>query len=200
MSSALLKGGIASVGVGSAGLGGWAISSHLNNTVASVLSSKGYKLTSSLKESEQDAAWKKVTRTYQLEVRGDLKIKEGVVTDVDLKNWCSQNMKVQSNDALLRKASKWCVIYSSFEDKLKEEGVELEADTNSLKNRYSDLRELTNEVSKITPDSGTGDENGRKLKKWCEKMVHLSYSDDSVYQTFKKHCVKATTPVAGASG
>ncbi|CBY92628.1 hypothetical protein HF1_06200 [Mycoplasma haemofelis str. Langford 1] len=194
MPSSLIKGGMAAAGVGGAGLGGWAISNHIksNNTVKAILVSKGHKLTSSLPTSEQGAAWEKALNTYKLEGIGDLQIQKGNVSATDIKNWCSENLGKQSNDSTLKKASRWCVLYSSFKDKLDEEGRVLETDLSSLQTKYNSLGSLTEEVKKVTPDSGSENENGRKLKKWCETMIHLSYRDDDAYQTFKGHCSKVS--------
>ncbi|AEW45329.1 hypothetical protein MHC_02315 [Mycoplasma haemocanis str. Illinois] len=194
MASSLVKAGIAVAGVGSMGVGGLAISNYIksmNNTVKSALLTQGYKLTSSLPTSEQNIAWAKVTNTYKLEKNQDLKIKEGEVTESDIRNWCKNHMEVQSNDSVLKKASKWCVVYYSFKDKLNEEKLAMETDEKALDGKYSSLGDLTEKVNAVTPVSGTGNENGRKLKKWCETMVYSSYKDNSEYQVFKGHCTKS---------
>ncbi|CBY92621.1 hypothetical protein HF1_06130 [Mycoplasma haemofelis str. Langford 1] len=194
MTSSLMKGGIAAAGAGGIGMGGWAISNYVkstDNTVKAALISKGHKLTSSLPSSKQDASWAKVANTYKLEAKQELKIKEGEVTANDIRNWCEKHMEVQSSASILEKAAKWCVVYSSFKDKLDEEKLTLETDDGTLNTKYDSLGDLTSVVSAITPDAGTGNENGRKLKKWCETMIHSSYGDDSTYQTFKGHCTKA---------
>ncbi|AEW45290.1 hypothetical protein MHC_02120 [Mycoplasma haemocanis str. Illinois] len=196
MSSTLLKIGVVSVGVGSAGLGGLAISSHINskkNTVKTALLSKKYKLTFSLESGEQEKAWEKVLKTYKLEAKEDLKIQEGQVTSYDvIKNWCSSNLESQYQESIFKKAKKWCVIYSTFEDKLKVDGVTLETEASTLQTKYSSLGDLKGEVDNITTSTSGGNSNGEKLKQWCKSKSDLSYSDDSneLYQKFKNHCTK----------
>ncbi|AEW45328.1 hypothetical protein MHC_02310 [Mycoplasma haemocanis str. Illinois] len=195
MASFLAKGGIAFVGVGGIGLGGLAASSYSNpekSSIKTLLKSKGYKLTSELPINEQTEAWKKVSKTYALEVNDNLRIKDGNLSEEDIKNWCIYTIEQQDKDFMLKKAEKWCTIYSTFEDKLKEEKLSMETDVNTFKTKYSSLGNLKAEVDKITAEnSGSGgDDNGQKLKKWCHSNAYLSREDRISYQDFKKHCKK----------
>ncbi|CBY92554.1 hypothetical protein HF1_05460 [Mycoplasma haemofelis str. Langford 1] len=205
MASTLVKGGMAAAGVGSAGLGGWAVSSHINSksdTVKTVLLSKKYQLTSSLESGEQEKAWQKVLKTYKLEAKGDLKIKEGdVSTYSEIKDWCFANLESPYKESIFKKAKKWCVVYSTFEDKLKVDGSTLETEASVLNGKYSSLGELKGEVDSISISTSGNNANGEKLKQWCTSKSDSSYSDDSndLYQKFKTHCTKAAAQTSDAA-
>ncbi|CBY92556.1 hypothetical protein HF1_05480 [Mycoplasma haemofelis str. Langford 1] len=203
MSTALAKGGMAMMGAGGVGLGGWALSSHLKqeeDAIKTILKSKGHKLTSELPEDKRQEAWTKVAKTYVLEVNEDLRIGTGNVSADNIRDWCVQNIESKGKGSLLKKAEKWCVVYSTFTDKLKTDNLELETDANTLNGKYSSLGDLQEEVNKIQISNGGSNSNGEKLKKWCETKSDASHSEstNSLYEKFKQHCSKANATSKGS--
>ncbi|AEG72932.1 hypothetical protein MHF_0660 [Mycoplasma haemofelis Ohio2] len=129
-----------------------------------------------------------------MEVSEDLRIKTGNVSDTEIKDWCIKTIEQQDKDSLLKKAERWCIIYSTFEDKLKSEGLSIGTEINSFKTKYSSLGNLKEVVDKVTlesSESGSGDDaNGKKLQKWCGSNAYLSREDKVSYENFKNHCKK----------
>ncbi|AEW45292.2 hypothetical protein MHC_02130 [Mycoplasma haemocanis str. Illinois] len=198
MPSTLLKVGMTTVGAGGVGLGGWALSSHLKSRkdiIKTILKSKGHKLTSELPENERQAAWTKVAKTYALEVNEETRISIGDLSSDDIRDWCIQSIESKDDYSLLKKTEKWCVIYSTFEDKLKADGVTLETDVSTLNGKYSSLEDLKEEIDKVQASESGSNANGEKLKKWCETKANSSHieSINHLYEKFKKYCSKTNS-------
>ncbi|AEG72930.1 hypothetical protein MHF_0658 [Mycoplasma haemofelis Ohio2] len=189
MSVSLTKVGLSLAGIGGAGIGGYAISSYASGdskTIKEILIEEGHSILTDKSD------WGTVAKTYFLEATPNLKISSETVDANVIKQWCEDKLKSKDRKSFLKKAQKWCVSYSTIKDQLSKDKVELETEENTLKGKYSGLSEtIKEEVNTFTADNEK-DEEGSKLKKWCESRSYKTYTEGEFYNTFKDKCTKPT--------
>ncbi|AEW45270.1 hypothetical protein MHC_02020 [Mycoplasma haemocanis str. Illinois] len=183
-------------GGGAAAAGGYSIYSAIQpKTIREKLLKEGFRLLSDIKDANKaNTAWEKVVSRYKVEVDDNSKIIDAnasAITKDKISDWCKKNLDVKIENSLYSKASKWCVEFTSLEEKLKQSGRQLNANAQTLDGKYNSLpHDIKGKVDKVSV-TASSHQNGEKIKQWCSDLSKRSFTgeNDNHYQNLISHCI-----------
>ncbi|OAL10035.1 hypothetical protein A6V39_03920 [Candidatus Mycoplasma haematobovis] len=188
-----------SVGVtgalGGAGYGIHALTSSPDTSDTSDTLSNFFKKDSTIKLVSQDdgseAAWTKAHDAYLLEKdEVGLSITDKTINNgTDIKDWCASALTKtirSTSDLLYRQAKKWCTEFKTISEQIGSTKTR-EEDLATLDGKHGALDEKIKQALKQITDVSGNNQNGAKLKKWCDNNLKRSYSD--VQEYYYKHIV-----------
>ncbi|OAL10034.1 hypothetical protein A6V39_03915 [Candidatus Mycoplasma haematobovis] len=181
--------GVVTTGALGGGAYGIYVYNNTTDTLGNYLTNKKFTLT----KRETTGDWDKVAKTYKLQVTEELKINSKTeATANDIKVWCNENLTKNINsieDPLFKKASKWCVKYTTISEKL---GSKTVKEANALNSEHNNFPQgVKDSIAKIKlPGETQTHTNGAKTVEWCNQNLNRSYSadDEFFFKNTKQYC------------
>ncbi|AEG72805.1 hypothetical protein MHF_0533 [Mycoplasma haemofelis Ohio2] len=183
-------------GGGAAAAGGYSIYSAIQpKTIKEKLLKEGFSLISDIKDSDKsNAAWEKTVSRYKVEADGNSKINSDNISSITkdkISKWCEENLGSKIEEALYSKASKWCVAFTSLEEKLKQSGRQLQTNAQTLNGKYDSIpQDIKGKINSVSV-TASSNQNGEKIKQWCSDLSKRAFTNekDSHYQNLISHCI-----------